>query len=75
MTPLVSIAWLPPHSIEQYCQRRLFRKKHVEILGFSGKLIIPLKEYPVRSILEVKKRYTPPKTPYCEDAWETLLTL
>ncbi|MFP3041742.1 hypothetical protein LQZ19_07955 [Treponema primitia] len=46
------------HSIEQYCRRRLFRKKHVEILGFSGNLIIPLKEYPVRRILEMYRLWT-----------------
>lgn len=42
------------YSIEQYCRRRLFRNKRVEIHEYSGDFI-PLKEYPVRKILELEK--------------------
>jgi hypothetical protein len=38
-------------TIEQYCKRRLLRKKHIETLPFYGNYIFPLREYPVREIL------------------------
>jgi hypothetical protein len=38
-------------SIEQYCKRRLIRKKHFERIEFNGDLLLPLKEYPVTKIL------------------------
>jgi hypothetical protein len=38
-------------TIEQYCKRRLFLKKHFERIEFHGDLILPLGEYPVREIL------------------------
>jgi hypothetical protein len=37
-------------SIEQYCKRKLLRKKHIENIEFFGDLILPLNEYPVISI-------------------------
>ena len=37
-------------SIEQYCKRRLLRKKHIEQLPYTGDLFLPLREYPVVSI-------------------------
>ena len=37
-------------TIEQYCKRRLLRKKHFERIDFFGDLIIPLREYPVISV-------------------------
>ncbi|MDR1900888.1 MAG: hypothetical protein LBQ88_01205 [Treponema sp.] len=40
-------------TIEQYCKRRLFRKKHTDYLTFSGDHIFTLREYPVRKILSV----------------------
>jgi hypothetical protein len=40
-------------TIEQYCKRKLLRKKHFENIGFYGDLILPLKEYPVSKILAV----------------------
>jgi hypothetical protein len=39
------------YSIEQYCKRRLLRKKHYETLPFYSDYIFPLREYPVREIL------------------------
>jgi hypothetical protein len=38
-------------TIEQYCKRRFLRKKYFETIEFSGDLVIPLREYPVTSIL------------------------
>jgi len=40
-------------TIEQYCQRRLLRKKHFEFLDYYGDLHFTLKEYPVSEILAV----------------------
>jgi hypothetical protein len=40
-------------TIEQYCRRRLLRKKHFEFLSFQGDHLFPLREYPVREILVV----------------------
>ena len=37
-------------SIEQYCKRRLLRKKHTEQLPYTGNLFLPLREYPVVSV-------------------------
>jgi hypothetical protein len=41
------------HTIEQYCRRRLLRKKHFERIEFYGDLVLPLKEYPVKDVLAV----------------------
>jgi hypothetical protein len=40
-------------SIEQYCKRRLLRKKHIEQIEFTGDLLLPFKEYPVNEVLAV----------------------
>jgi hypothetical protein len=40
-------------TIEQYCKRRLFLKKHFERIEFHGDLFLPLGEYPVRDVLAV----------------------
>ena len=40
-------------SIEQYCKRRLVRKKHTDYLTFTGDHILTLREYPVRRVLSV----------------------
>jgi hypothetical protein len=39
------------HTIEQYCKRRLIKKRHFEIVEFYDDLLLPLREYPVRKIL------------------------
>jgi len=41
------------YSIEQYCKRRLLRKKHFERIEFYGDLLLPLGEYPVNKVLAV----------------------
>ena len=38
-------------SIEQYCKRKLLRKKYFEKIDFTGDLLIPLREYPVSEVL------------------------
>jgi hypothetical protein len=38
-------------TIEQYCKRKLLRKKYFETVEYSGDLVIPLREYPVSEIL------------------------
>jgi hypothetical protein len=40
-------------TIEQYCKRKLLRKKTFETIEFYGDLILPVKEYPVTKILAV----------------------
>ena len=40
-------------SVEQYCKRRLLRKKYLEQLPFTGDLFLPLREYPVVSMKQV----------------------
>ena len=37
-------------TIEQYCKRRLLRKRHFEKIGFTGDMFLPLREYPVISM-------------------------
>jgi hypothetical protein len=38
-------------SIEQYCKRKLLRKKYFERIEYSGNLVIPLREFPVSKVL------------------------
>jgi len=40
-------------TIEQYCKRRLLRKKYFETVEFCGDLLMPLREYPVTDVLAV----------------------
>jgi len=40
-------------TIEQYCKRRLLRKKYFETVEFSGDLFLPLREFPVTDVLAV----------------------
>ena len=40
-------------TIEQYCKRRLLRKKHFERIEYIGDLLLPLREYPVNRMLAV----------------------
>ena len=40
-------------TIEQYCKRRLLRKKHFERIEYIGDLLLPLREYPVSNLLAV----------------------
>jgi len=52
------------YTIEEYCKRRLLRKKHFEWIEYDGDLLIPLREYPVSQVLSVnlygKALVTPP---------------
>jgi hypothetical protein len=41
------------YTIEQYCKRRLLRRKHTDYLTFTGEHIFTLREYPVRRVLAV----------------------
>jgi hypothetical protein len=41
------------YTIEQYCKRRLIRKKHTDYLTFTGEYVFSLREYPVQKILAV----------------------
>ena len=41
------------YTIEQYCLRRLFLKKHFERIETNGDPLLPLREYPVREVLAV----------------------
>ena len=40
-------------TIEQYCKRKLLRKKYFEKIDFYGDLFVPLREYPVSEVLAV----------------------
>jgi hypothetical protein len=46
------------YTIEQYCKRRLLRKKRFEFLPFYGDYIFPLRDYPVREVLAVYQTHT-----------------
>jgi hypothetical protein len=39
------------YTIEQYCKRRLVRKKHTDYLTFSDEHIFGLRKYPVYKVL------------------------
>jgi hypothetical protein len=41
------------YTIEQYCKRRLLRRKNTDYLTFSGEHIFTLREYPARKVLTV----------------------
>jgi uncharacterized phiE125 gp8 family phage protein len=41
------------YTIEQYCKRRLLRKKRFEFLRFYGDYVFSLRDYPVREVLAV----------------------
>jgi hypothetical protein len=41
------------YTVEQYCKRRLIRKKHTDYLTFTGDHIFAFREYPVRRVLAV----------------------
>jgi hypothetical protein len=41
------------YTIEQYCKRRLIRKKRFEFFPFYGDYIFPLRDYPVWEVLAV----------------------
>jgi hypothetical protein len=40
-------------TIEQYCKRRLLRKKHFERIEYTGDLLLHLREYPVNKLLAI----------------------
>ena len=74
------------YTIEQYCKRRLIRKKHFESLEYIGDLFIPLREYPVTKVLVAYavannngivtravitgKKYISLKKQNCGDGWQ-----
>jgi hypothetical protein len=41
------------YTIEQYCKRRLVRRRSTDCLTFTGEYVFTLREYPVRKILTV----------------------
>jgi hypothetical protein len=41
------------YTVEQYCKRRLYRKKHTDYLTFTGDHVFTLREYPVWKVLSV----------------------
>jgi hypothetical protein len=41
------------YTVEQYCKRRLLRRKNTDYLSFTGEYLFTLREYPVRKILSV----------------------
>jgi hypothetical protein len=45
------------YTIEQYCKRRLLRKKRFEFFPFHGDYFFPLRDYPVREILAVHQTH------------------
>jgi hypothetical protein len=40
-------------TIEQYCKRKLLRKKYFERIEYTGDLLLPLREYPVSDVSAV----------------------
>jgi hypothetical protein len=51
------------YAIEQYCKRRLLRKKRFEFLSFYGGYIFPLRDYPVREVLAVYQTHALKENP------------
>ncbi|GHV42169.1 hypothetical protein AGMMS49546_19910 [Spirochaetia bacterium] len=47
------------YTIEQYCKRRLLKRAYPEYLDFWGDGVLPLREYPVRWIMEVHQTRKP----------------
>ncbi|AEF81663.1 hypothetical protein [Leadbettera azotonutricia] len=45
------------YTIEQYCHRRLLKKRRFEFPAFTGEYEFPLKDYPVREILAVYRTH------------------
>jgi hypothetical protein len=41
------------YTIEQYCKRRLLRRKNTDYLTFTGEYLFTLREYPVRKIITI----------------------
>ena len=41
------------YTIEQHCMRKLLEKKHFEQIDYTGDVLLPLKEYPVRKVFAV----------------------
>jgi hypothetical protein len=41
------------YTIEQYCKRRLLRRKNTDYLTFTGEYVFSLREYPVGKVLTV----------------------
>jgi hypothetical protein len=41
------------YTIEQYCKRRLLRRKNTDYLTFTGEYVFTLREYPVRKVLTI----------------------
>jgi hypothetical protein len=41
------------YTVEQYCKRRLLRRKNTDYLTFTGEYVFTLREYPVRKVLTV----------------------
>jgi hypothetical protein len=39
------------YTIEQYCKRRLVRRKHTDYMTFTGEYVFSLREYPVCKVL------------------------
>jgi hypothetical protein len=54
------------YTIEQYCKRRLVRRKYTDYLTFTGEHIFTLREYPVRRVLAVHTATA--GTAFCEEA-------
>jgi hypothetical protein len=46
------------YTIEQYCKRRLLRRKHTDYLTFTGEYIFTLREYPVCKVLTLHAAIT-----------------
>jgi hypothetical protein len=46
------------YTIEQYCKRRLLRKKRFEFIPFYGDYLFPLRDYPVREVLAVYQTHS-----------------
>jgi hypothetical protein len=59
-------------TIEQYCKRRFFMKKHFERIEPDGGLFLPLQEYPVREVLAVYAYYNAAEPKLVEPEFYTL---
>jgi hypothetical protein len=57
------------YTIEQYCRRRLVRKKRFEFFPFHGEYVFPLRDYPVREVLAVYQTHALKEAIIVEPDW------
>ena len=60
------------YTIEQYCKRRLLRKRLTDYCGYRGGHIFTLREYPVRKIISINREVSGNREQVIGNSWETI---